>query len=236
MINSINILLYYLVNDIINNTYYQCNGEKSITSIHDKINHINRIEYLIKDDYNRSRIIAKKILKFMVYHNILIHIKNINSNDKYTQIFNYLKELNSVKYYDFDNYPLLYQTLTNIVYDFDTIYWQAYYIYQFILNNQDFDNINELEIQEIINNLDNFIDYIDSNLSDAERFNISEKLVSKTYQKYVLPMNLIDKEHIGIIDNNLIESMVIFGKPLKDYFDNFTDININVFGDTFDYY
>jgi hypothetical protein len=172
----------------------------------------------------------------MVYHNILIHIKNINSNDKYTQIFNYLKELNSVKYYDLDNYPLLYQTLTNIVYDFDTIYWQAYYIYQFILNNQDFDNINELEIQEIINNLDNFIDYIDSNLSDAERFNISEKLVSKTYQKYVLPMNLIDKEHIGIIDNNLIESMVIFGKPLKDYFDNFTDININVFGDTFDYY
>ena len=172
----------------------------------------------------------------MVYHNKLIHIKNINSNDKYTQIFNYLKELNSVKYYDFDNCPLLYQTLTNIVYDFDKIYSQAYYIYQFILNNQDFDNINELEIQEIINNLDNFINYIDSNLSDEERFNISEKLVSKTYQKYVLPMNLIDKEHIGIIDNNLIESMVIFGKPLKDYFDNFTDININVFGDTFDYY
>ncbi len=49
-------------------------------------------------------------------------------------------------------------------------------------------------------------------------------------------MKLIDEEHIGTIDNELIESMVIFGKSLKDYFNAFTDVNINSLANAFEYY
>lgn len=241
MKNNINQLLSYLVNDIIDNTYFKYHSKKEYISIDEKMEKINKIDdfkFLIKDDFNKSRKTAKKILKFMIYYSNLNQFNNMESESKqkYEQIFNYLKELNSVKFYDSDNYPLLYQTLTNIVYDFDFNYSQAYYIFKFILKNEYFVNTNESEVQVILNELDYYNVYIDSNLSEEERFNISEKLVSKTYQKYVLPMKLIDEEHIGTIDNELIDSMVIFGKPLKDYFNAFTDVNINSYTNTFEYY
>jgi hypothetical protein len=251
--NKTNQLLCYLVNNIIDLTYYTYNNINIKTSTDEKIKYIKEIQnfqFLVDVDFSQSRLLAKKILKFMVYHNNLDKINyfnnlnNVNSQNKnniqiqnkHLEISNYLNKLNSVKFYDLTNYTILYQTLTNIVYGFDTIYLQAFDIYKYTLVDKYSYDVNESDIKNIISDIDEFIDLIETNLNLNLKTNLAENLASGTYQKYTIAMNLLDNDYIGTINNQLIESMVIYGMPLNKYFDNFTDINVNSISERLIYY